>query len=83
MGANVARLVAEAFVGPRPDGAVLRHGEKGRLCNEVSNLSYGTQAQNMGEDRWRDGTMPHGEGHHNSKLNEEAVRQIRILRSNG
>jgi len=82
MATNVARLVAEAFIGPRPNGMVVRHGPKGRGCNEVSNLSYGTQSQNM-YDRWRDGTMPHGSGHKNSKLSENDVREIRRLRDEG
>ena len=82
MSTNVAWLVAEAFIGPRPDGMVVRHGAKGRSCNKVSNLSYGTQSQNM-YDRWRDETMPHGSTHKNSKLSPEDVREIRKLRDEG
>ena len=48
-------LVAEAFIGPRPDGMVVRHGENGASDNSVGNLSYGTQKQNI-HDKKRDGT---------------------------
>ena len=51
----VHSLVAEAFLGPRPDGMVVRHGPNGPLDNSVENLSYGTQRQNI-HDKNRDGT---------------------------
>lgn len=52
---TVHSLVAEAFLGPRPDGMVVRHGPNGPLDNSVENLSYGTQRQNI-HDKKRDGT---------------------------
>ena len=52
---SVHSLVAEAFLGPRPDGMVVRHGPNGPLDNSVENLSYGTQRQNI-HDKSRDGT---------------------------
>jgi hypothetical protein len=54
----VHTLVALAFIGSRPKGHDVRHGELGKLNNSVSNISYGTRTENN-NDRWRDGTMTH------------------------
>lgn len=51
---DVHKLVAGAFLGPCPPGMEVRHGERGRQCNWVTNLRYGTHAENM-QDRLRDG----------------------------
>lgn len=40
-------LVMAAFVGPRPDGMVVRHWDDSPANNELSNLLYGTQADNV------------------------------------
>lgn len=48
-------LVLEAFVGPRPEGAVARHGKGGARDNRVSNLCWGTPAENVA-DAVNDGT---------------------------
>jgi hypothetical protein len=52
---KVHQLVAAAFLGPCPDGQIVRHGLGGKLDNSVSNLCYGTLSEN-GLDRVRDGT---------------------------
>jgi len=36
----VHNLVTEAFIGPKPDGATVIHGERGKQCNHIDNLSY-------------------------------------------
>lgn len=74
---NVHTLVAGAFLGPRPEGRETRHGPGGRLENAITNLGYGTQSQNSGEDRRRDGTLPCGEQNGNAKLTADIVREIR------
>jgi hypothetical protein len=51
----VHRLVAAAWIGPRPDGQQVRHGPNGVSDNSVSNLCYGTLSENQ-KDRRRDGT---------------------------
>jgi hypothetical protein len=79
----VAHLVASAFIGPRPDGYVVCHGPKGKTDNSVSNISYGSQSKNVGVDRRRDGTLPHGESHYQGKLNNQAVASIRYQAANG
>lgn len=52
---KVHTLVAEAFLGPRPKGMYVCHGEAGNLCNNVANLSYATPSTNQ-RHRRRDGT---------------------------
>jgi len=75
--AMISHLVAEAFLGPRPKGFIVRHGPLGNGVDAVENLSYGTHKDNNGPDRLRDGTAFLGEKNPLSKLTEEAVRQIR------
>ena len=52
---DVHQLVLEAFVGPRPDGAVARHLDDKRENNHLANLAWGTQSEN-GFDSVRNGT---------------------------
>ena len=78
----VHHLVAEAFIGPRPDGMVVRHGPQGALNNSLTNLSYGTPSENT-MDQYRDGTMRFGEQQHAAKLSEEDVPLIRERHASG
>jgi hypothetical protein len=73
----VHRLVAEAFLGPCPDGHIVCHGPGGPLDNRLENISYGTHAKNLGEDKRRDGTMQRGERCGRSKLTEAQVIEIK------
>lgn len=52
---RVHRLVLTAWVGPCPDGCECLHGPNGRDDNSVSNLRWGSHAENM-SDKCRDGT---------------------------
>jgi len=72
-------LVAEAFIGPRPEGMEVCHGPNGKEDNTPANLSYGTHSQNM-HDCVRDGTHQHGERGSNAKLTSAQVREIRSLK---
>lgn len=81
--AKVHVLVAEAFLGPRPDGYDVCHGPAGKLDNSAANLSYGTRSKNLGEDRRRDGTTNAGVRNGNAKLTDEIVRQCRARASRG
>lgn len=47
---SVHHLVASVFLGPRPEGAVVRHLNDTKTDNRASNLAYGTRA-----DNWADG----------------------------
>jgi hypothetical protein len=69
-------LVASAWLGPRPDGMEVRHGENGKLDNSLANLCYGTPKQN-GEDKVRDGVSGRGEKNGGAKLSELQVRVAR------
>lgn len=69
----IRHLVLETFVGPCPAGMEACHGPNGRADDSVGNLTYGTRAKNMGEDRLRDGTLPFGDNHRSSKLTSAAV----------
>jgi len=44
---EVQRLVALAFLGPRPEGHETRHLDGNRLNNRLDNLAYGTRSQNQ------------------------------------
>jgi hypothetical protein len=80
---EVAVLVAEAFLGPRPKGLCVLHGPLGGLNNCVNNLSYGTYSQNAGPDRSRDNTLPKGETHPRVKRTLTQIRDIKIAYLNG
>ncbi len=73
----VAHLVARAFIGPRPEGQLVLHGDKGRNDNSAANLYYGNHSRNNGADRWRDGTAIAGESNNKAKLTEAQVLEIR------
>lgn len=51
--AYIHHLVAEAFIGPCPEGMEVRHGPAGKTDNRLANLSYGYHIENC-EDRARD-----------------------------
>lgn len=74
--ARVHVLVAAAFIGPRPDGLEVCHGDGNRQNNAASNLRYGTRRENV-LDMARHGTKPIGERHGRAKLRQEDVVEIR------
>ena len=45
-------LVAEAFLGERPNNLVIDHIDRNKLNNHVSNLRYVTQKENMRNTDW-------------------------------
>lgn len=52
---KVHQLVAEAFIGPRPEGQQTRHLDGNHQNNRLSNLAYGTPSQNR-QDQMQHGT---------------------------
>ena len=44
---RVHSLVAESFIGPRPDGMEVCHNDSNRQNNHVSNLRYDTHSNNV------------------------------------
>lgn len=79
---KVHTLVLETFVGPRPDGLECRHLDGDPLNNHLTNLQWGTTAENA-EDRTRHGRLPRGEHHCRAKLTDTAIRDIRRRRAGG
>jgi DNA-binding XRE family transcriptional regulator len=73
----VHRLVAQAFLGPRPDGHIVRHIDGNRYNNKVENLCYGTPQENV-YDTVRHKTHQ-GENNGNCILNEISVKAIKLL----
>lgn len=76
---KVCKLVAMVFMGPKPPGTEIAHGDGDGDNNGVANLSYKTPAQNN-QDKWRHGTMPCGERQWNAKLTVPQVLRIREMR---
>lgn len=73
---SVHSLVAEAFLGPRPEGLVIRHINGDCADNRPENLVYGTQVENEA-DKKSHGKHVEGERHPASKLTDEMVAEIR------
>jgi hypothetical protein len=77
-------LVMAAFVGPKPQGYQVDHGDKGKQCNALDNLEYVTPAENIrrfvqtGKRK-----RYYGSDHANAKLTAEQVRQLRRLLAEG
>jgi len=54
---RIAELVLVVFVGPRPTGLVMRHLNDVRLDDRLSNLTWGTQSENL-HDAYNNGRRP-------------------------
>lgn len=76
-GFRVHALVALAFIGPRPEGSVVRHLDGDHDNNRVTNLAYGTQSENVA-DTARHGRKRLGEAHGCARLTVEQVHAIRL-----
>lgn len=89
---TVHKLVASAFLGPRPANLVVNHKNGIKTDNRLSNLEYVTQKENIGHacelglsskggnfrlSKLDPKFIPRGERRLNSKLTEEQVREIR------
>ena len=72
----VHHLVAEAFIGERPDGNQINHIDGDKQHNGASNLEYVTPKAN-GEHASRMHLLATGERHYLAKLNRRAVAIIR------
>lgn len=73
---TVHTLVMAAFVGPRPPGMDICHGDSDPTNNHVSNLRYDTRRGNI-EDTMATGRISRGTARHNNVLTPEQVREIR------
>jgi hypothetical protein len=73
----VHQLVAQSFIGPRPDGKPeVRHLDGDPSNNHAWNLAWGTRAENA-QDAVRHGTTAAGSRNGQAKLTEAQVREIR------
>jgi hypothetical protein len=79
---KVQLLVAEAFIGPRPEGLGVLHRDDDKLNNRPSNLYYGTDAENAA-DRTRNGGGAFGERSGNVRITEAIAREILRLDTDG
>lgn len=79
----VHRLVLEAFVGPCPDGMEACHDpDRDTTNNRLDNLRWDTRKENH-RDKAVHGTLLRGSGIVGSKLDENAVIDIRRLCDRG
>ena len=76
---TVHKLVMETFVGPRPEGCVIRHKDGVPTNCALSNLQYGTNAENQ-QDR-----KEHGTWHDKTekRLEDAQIVQMRTRRAAG
>jgi hypothetical protein len=78
------RVAYEMWVGPIPDGLLIRHKCDNRLCCNPEHLEPGTIADNM-RDKVERGRQYHplyshkGQTNPFAKLTEDDVREIRVL----
>lgn len=79
---TVHSLVAEAFLGPRPFGYQVCHGDHDRTNNILTNLRYGTVLENH-QEKVAAGRSARGEGVNTAKLTEALVVNMRNERASG
>lgn len=74
---SIHQLILEAFVGPKPVGGVARHLDDNRTNSVLSNLAWGTYAENAA-DRTAAGRTLRGEANKGGgKLKETDIPRIR------
>ena len=79
----IHRLVAEAFIGPRPTGFQINHIDGNKCNNRVENLEYVSASDNQ-KHAFRIGLASmKGERHTRHKLTDQIVIEMRRLRSLG
>lgn len=78
----VHRLVAEAFIGPKPVGQEVRHLNGDKLDASARNLAYGTRQENA-DDRDRHGRTARGSRNGAARLSGSAAAEIRSLYAAG
>ena len=81
---TVHNIVAEAFIGKRPNGLVINHKDTNKLNNSHDNLEYITSSENV-HHAVINGCYPSMEGEENghSKLDNDSVVIIRKLYEKG
>jgi hypothetical protein len=69
-------LVAEHFIGERPRGKMVLHGDGNQGNKQATNLRYGTQKENIA-DAFKHRTLPFGTKHPGAKLTDQQVKIIK------
>lgn len=83
---RIHRLVAEAFIGPCPDGLQVNHKDGNKRNNLASNLEYVDRVGNMqhaAKMGLLKGPGTRGTGHAGTKLTEQNVLDIRSYLAKG
>lgn len=70
------QLVAQEFIGPRPDGQEVAHCDGNEQNNDFRNLRYATPKQNNADKRAH-GTHRSRSAHPGAKLSETDIGEIR------
>lgn len=78
----VHALIAETYLGPRPDGMEVAHGDGDKTNASLANLRYATPPENQA-DRVRHGTSNRGIRNAYAVLDDEAVLEIDRLLNRG
>jgi len=73
---GVHRVVAEAFLGPCPDGWEVNHKDLNKENNRLENLEFMTRKQNA-RHAYENGGYKFGTSVKNAKLTEELVAELR------
>lgn len=73
---RIHAIVLEAFIGPRPLGMQANHKNGIKTDNQPKNLEWVTLRENIAHAT-RNGLVPSGENHWNSKLKERHILEIR------
>jgi hypothetical protein len=78
-------LVAEAFIGPCPEGEEVNHKDGNKMNPNFDNLEYGTRSYNQWHCNHviKTRTPQQGSAHGRSKINEETAIAIRAAREAG
>ena len=76
----VHRIVANAFLGPKPEGMQTRHLDGNKMNNCVANLCYGTAKENN-QDKVKHGKSSKGVLNPKNKLTPDSVLKIRSMKN--
>lgn len=79
---NVHQLVAEAFLGPRPEGMEVCHNNGDHHDNRLDNIRYDTHSNNQ-RDQAKHGTNPLARRTHCNKGHEFTPENTRIRTGKG
>jgi hypothetical protein len=78
----IHRIVMLAFYGPPGGGMVVNHKDGIKYNNNLKNLEYITQKENIAHAR-ENGKIPRGEQHYFSKFSEKDIIKVKKLIADG